>query len=146
MDDAWDVSKQREQDIDPEMRPDPDLQEDTQWRKQDRENQTKDIHGRSPIECEASVAQKHQARKKPRIEIWTMSESGLEPLPTGNEEASFADSVFARSLQTGRRHAERTTTDVAESARRRSKMRSTRSGAASDRNEQSSESVPPVRC
>lgn len=44
MDNAGDVPKQRQDDVDPKLRPDTDLEKNTNWRKQYCENESNDIH------------------------------------------------------------------------------------------------------
>jgi hypothetical protein len=45
MDDAGNVPQYRQQDVQPEMKADAHLEKNAQWRKEDRENESNNIHG-----------------------------------------------------------------------------------------------------
>ncbi len=51
VDDARDVAEQREQDVEPELQADADLQEHAQGRQEDGQQDTEDVHGEDLPHC-----------------------------------------------------------------------------------------------
>jgi hypothetical protein len=49
--DARNVTKDRQQDVQPEMATDPDLQQNTEWRQKDGDDDANDIYVRAPFEA-----------------------------------------------------------------------------------------------